>query len=121
MDRAESSELLSVEVAYARPDVQLVLPLTVSAGTTAAQAIELSGILERFPEIDLSQQKIGIFGKLVSPDTALRTRDRVEIYRGLIADPKAARKQRAAQKQAAASDAQGEATEDSSEAGPKSE
>jgi hypothetical protein len=66
-------------------------------GSTVLQAVEQSGILTRHPEVDLAQNKLGIFAKLVKPDTPLRDRDRVEIYRPLIADPKAARKQRAAE------------------------
>ena len=92
-----SVDPLKVEVAYALPDEQLILVLEVPSGTTARQAIERSGILERFPGIDLDTQKIGIFGKLNKPDYVLRPGDRVEIYRPLIADPKAVRKQRAAE------------------------
>ncbi len=92
----ESVELISVEVAYARPDEQVILRLEVMPGTTLLQAVEQSGILERFPEIDTGKLKAGIFGKLKKPDQALRGGDRVEIYRPLIADPKQVRKERAA-------------------------
>jgi len=91
-----SADLLTVEVAYARPDEQLIISLEVPPGTTLRQAIEQSGILERFHEIDLGDAKVGIFGKLKKPDETLRAGDRVEIYRPLIADPKEVRKQRAA-------------------------
>jgi uncharacterized protein len=84
-----------VEIAYARRESQLIIPLEVDPTLTAEQAIRRSGILERFPEIDLTVNKIGIFGKLISLDQPLRTGDRVEIYRPLIADPKQARQQRA--------------------------
>ena len=84
-----------VEVAYAKPDEQVIIPVVAQAGMTAAVAIAASGILIRFPEIDLAQNKIGIFGKLVKPDTVLRDKDRVEIYRKLIADPKEVRRKRA--------------------------
>lgn len=84
-----------VEVAYAKPDEQVIIPVVAQAGMTAAVAIATSGILIRFPEIDLAQNKIGIFGKLVKPDTVLRDKDRVEIYRKLIADPKEVRRKRA--------------------------
>ena len=90
------SEIL-IEVAYALPQQQIILPVKVAEGTTAAQAVEASGILQKFPEIDLQQNKLGIFGKLVKPDLVLRERDRVEIYRPLIADPKEVRRQRAAE------------------------
>lgn len=93
----ENAELLKVEVAYALPGEQQIFTLEVPPGTTALQAIERSGVLERFPDIDLGVQKIGIFGKLNKPDYVLRPGDRVEIYRPLIADPKAVRKQRAAE------------------------
>ncbi|MGD8408123.1 MAG: RnfH family protein [Thiohalophilus sp.] len=95
---AEKSKI-PVEVAYARPDEQLIIPLEVPPGTTVQQAIELSGILEHFPEIDLNENKLGVFGKITKPDTELREKDRVEIYRPLIADPKESRRRRAAKKE----------------------
>lgn len=91
-----SSEIL-VEVAYALPQQQVIIPMKVAEGTTAEQAVQASGILKKFPEIDLAQNKLGIFGKLTKNDTVLRERDRVEIYRPLIADPKEVRRQRAAE------------------------
>jgi len=87
---------ITVEVAYALPDEQLIVPVKVNEGITAESAIQASGILNKFPEIDLNINKVGIFGKLVKLDTVLRHLDRVEIYRPLIADPKEVRKQRAA-------------------------
>lgn len=90
-------ETIQVEVAFARPDTQMIIPLQVPVGTTLEQAIELSGIREHFPEIDLAKNKVGIFGKLSKLDAVLRDHDRVEIYRKLIADPKQVRKERAAQ------------------------
>lgn len=94
MDKAEK---IPVEVAYALSGEQVILELEVERGTTLRQAIERSGILERFPDIDLEQNKVGIFGKLSKLDNELMARDRVEIYRPLIADPKEVRKQRAAE------------------------
>jgi putative ubiquitin-RnfH superfamily antitoxin RatB of RatAB toxin-antitoxin module len=91
-----NNEIL-VEVAYALPEQQLILELMVPEGTTAEHAVQHSGITRKFPEIDLTQNKLGIFGKLVKGDTVLRERDRVEIYRPLIADPKEVRRQRAAE------------------------
>lgn len=85
-----------VEVAYALPNEQLIVPIKVSKGITAEQAIKASGIMRKFPEIDLAINQIGIFGKLSKLDVPLRHLDRVEIYRPLIADPKEVRKQRAA-------------------------
>lgn len=92
MNRSE----IIVEVAYARPNEQLIVPIKVAEGITAEQAIKSSGILDKFPEIDLAVNKVGIFGKLTKLETPLRHLDRVEIYRPLIADPKEVRKQRAA-------------------------
>lgn len=91
-----SKEIL-IEVAYALPQQQVIIPLKVAEGTTAAEAVEASGILQKFPEINLEQNKLGIFGKLIKNDTALREKDRVEIYRSLIADPKEVRRQRASE------------------------
>ncbi len=91
------SKSIPVEIAYALPTQQIILKLQVAEGTTAEQGVIASGIMQKFPEIDLSQNKIGIFGKLVKGDTVLREKDRVEIYRSLIADPKEVRKQRAAE------------------------
>jgi len=91
------SELITVEVAYALPQRQLIIPLQVAQGTTAQQAIEQSGILQEFPEIDLEKNKIGIFARLSKKDTPLKAGDRVEIYRPLIADPKEVRRQREAE------------------------
>lgn len=86
-----------VEVAYATPDEQLILALQVSAGTTLLQAVERSGMLDRFPDIDIAKARVGIFGKMAKQDAELKPGDRVEIYRPLIADPKEARKKRAAE------------------------
>jgi uncharacterized protein len=91
-----ANQLLHIEVAYALPHQQLIIPLQVSAETTIEQAIKDSGILMKFPEIDLTKNQIGIFGKLARLDGSLKNLDRIEIYRPLIADPKEVRKQRAA-------------------------
>jgi putative ubiquitin-RnfH superfamily antitoxin RatB of RatAB toxin-antitoxin module len=85
-----------VEVAYALEKKQTLLELEVSEGTTLKQAVELSGIIDTYPQIDLTKDKTGIFGKIAKLDTILREKDRVEIYRPLIADPKQVRKERAA-------------------------
>lgn len=91
------SEEIRVEVVYALPQKQEVIPLKVKSGATVSQAIEQSGILNDFPEIDLASAKTGIFSKQVKLDTVLRDRDRIEIYRPLIADPKEIRKKRLAE------------------------
>jgi putative ubiquitin-RnfH superfamily antitoxin RatB of RatAB toxin-antitoxin module len=90
------AEQIGVEVAYATPEEQRIVVLEVAPGTTLRQAVELSGILEYFSEIDLDKARVGIFGKLKKLDQPVRAGDRVEIYRPLIADPKAVRKKRAA-------------------------
>jgi hypothetical protein len=89
--------MLKVEVCYALPDKQVLVPLVLAEGATLQQALEASGLLEKNPEIDLQKNKFGIFSKLSKLDTVLRDRDRVEIYRPLVADPKEVRKQRAAE------------------------
>src|SRR6478736_1485874 len=88
---------LMAEVAYALPHEQVIIPVKITEGMTAETAIIASGITQKFPEIDLNVNKIGIFGKLSKLDTVLRHLDRVEIYRPLIADPKEVRRQRAAE------------------------
>jgi hypothetical protein len=94
---SDSPITLRVEVAYARPDEQLVIPVEAPAGATVEQVIVLSRIQDRFPEIDLKIVKVGVFGKLSKLSAVVRAGDRVEIYRPLLADPKAVRKQRAAE------------------------
>lgn len=86
---------ISIEVAYARSDTQLMLPMSVSRGTTAREAIQQSGLLEQFAEIDLESVAIGVFGERVDSAYILKAGDRVEIYRSLEIDPKQARKHRA--------------------------
>ncbi len=88
---------LSIEVTYPLPSKQDVYRLSVPQGSTVRDGIVASGILDKYPEIDLEKNKIGVFAKLVKLDNPLRDRDRIEIYRPLIADPKAVRKQRAAE------------------------
>jgi len=90
---------ISIEVAYARPDVQVILPLEVNSGASLIEAIHLSGILEQFSEIDVTKNKWGIFGKIAADNTILREHDRIEIYRPLIADPKESRRKRAEKKE----------------------
>jgi putative ubiquitin-RnfH superfamily antitoxin RatB of RatAB toxin-antitoxin module len=87
---------IRVEVAYARADQQLILEFQVDHTARVEQAISASGIVQRFPEINLTINKVGIFGKLTALDQPLRDQDRIEIYRPLIADPKSIRRKRAA-------------------------
>ena len=79
---------MKISVAYAMPEKQVWAELDVEDGCTVEKAIEQSKILIQFPSIDLSTQKIGIFGKFCKPDTVLNEGDRVEIYRAITADPK---------------------------------
>ena len=94
--REELSDRMTVEVAYALPQKQILISLSVKTGTTAMEAIEQSGLLLELPELSIENCKIGIFGKVVHRDVVLQPLDRVEIYRPLIADPKEARRLRAA-------------------------
>ena len=94
-----TEELIRVEVAYARPDQQVILTVDVPAGSSIEEAVKRSSIIDRFPEINLKENKVGIFGKAKTLDQALRAGDRVEIYRPLIADPKESRRQRAKEQQ----------------------
>ena len=88
---------INVEVAYAEPEKQIIRSVTVVAGTLIADAIEQSGIMRDFPEINLEAVKVGIFGKITSLQAKLNDGDRIEIYRPLIADPKEVRRKRAAE------------------------
>ncbi len=85
------------EVAYALPDRQTILVVESERELTVIEAVNESGILEVYPELQGTKLKLGVFGKLATEDTALYEGDRVEIYRPLIADPKEARKKRAAE------------------------
>lgn len=91
------ADKLNIEVVYAQADRQEVVKLTLAVGATVKSAVEASGLLQKYPDIDLSKNKLGVFAKLVKADAVLQDKDRVEIYRPLIADPKEVRKQRAAE------------------------
>jgi putative ubiquitin-RnfH superfamily antitoxin RatB of RatAB toxin-antitoxin module len=86
---------IQVEVVYALAHKRVIRQLSVPPGTTAEQAVVFSEITHLFPEINLSRNKLGIYGKLVKPATLLYDRDRVEIYRPLMVDPKESRRRRA--------------------------
>lgn len=92
-----NADVIEIEVAYGLPQEQVLLSLTVPAGTTARDAVALSRLAERYPDIDPAQVPLGIFGKLLkAPEQqVLRAGDRVEIYRPLLIDPKEARRLRA--------------------------
>jgi uncharacterized protein len=85
---------MNVGVCYAEADRQSWLRLEVPEDSTIEQAIKLSGLLTRYPEIDLSKQKVGIFGKLAKLDTVVKEGDRVEIYRQITADPAMVKRRR---------------------------
>ncbi|MBK7645954.1 MAG: RnfH family protein [Betaproteobacteria bacterium] len=106
------AEMINVDVCYALATKQEVVRLTLPEGANLQQALEASGLLAKFPEIDIKKNKFGIWNKLSKLDSLLRNQDRIEIYRPLIADPKEVRKQRAAEgkvmkKGAGESDAEG--------------
>ena len=88
---------MKIEVAYALRHKQTLLNIEVDDNASVEDAILQSNILKKYPEINLKKNKVGIFGKITSLDVKLREKDRVEIYRPLIADPKDVRKQRAAE------------------------
>ncbi|MFT6300209.1 MAG: putative ubiquitin-RnfH superfamily antitoxin RatB of RatAB toxin-antitoxin module [Saprospiraceae bacterium] len=108
-----NEKLISVEVAYALPERQQIIELQVPVGTTAFDAVKQSGIVEKFPEIDIDNVKMGIFGKTLGTkglklpkEQVLNSMDRVEVYRALIIDPKEIRRRRA-EKAASASKTKG--------------
>ena len=90
-------ESINVEVAYALPEKQIIRAVNVDAGTTIGAAIVQSGIMMDFPDLELEDAKVGVFGKAAAMTTVLSDGDRVEIYRPLIADPKEVRRKRAAE------------------------
>lgn len=89
------SDKINIEVVYALPHEQVLFELQAPQDITVDGAIRLSGILEKHPEIDLGRSKLGIYGKLARADAILRDKDRIEIYRPLLADPKEVRRKRA--------------------------
>ncbi len=79
--------MIQIGVAYATSEEQTWLDISVFEGATIKEAIEMSGILKKFPEIDLEKQKVGIYGEIKSLDTLVEDGDRVEIYRPIKIDP----------------------------------
>jgi putative ubiquitin-RnfH superfamily antitoxin RatB of RatAB toxin-antitoxin module len=92
---------IRVEVAYALPGEQIVVCVEMSVGARVEDAIRASGILASCPDLDLRTACVGVFGRAVRLETPLRDRDRVEIYRPLVADAKEVRRQRARERMAA--------------------
>lgn len=78
---------MQVGIAYADGGQQVWLRIEVPEGATVLDAIHQSGLLGRYPQIDLATQKVGVFGKVVKPDTVLAPGDRVEVYRPIVCDP----------------------------------
>ena len=95
MGSETEQKTIHIEVVFAMPDQQELLALDVAAGTTIAQAINLSGIAELFDGIELNSNQVGIFSQKATMDQVLRDGDRVELYRPLLADPMEARRRRA--------------------------
>lgn len=93
-----NGKLLHIQVVFAYPQEQRLLAADVASGSTVEAAIRASGMLEKHPEIDLQQMRVGVFGKLCALGDRVREGDRIEIYRPLQADPKQARRERAARK-----------------------
>lgn len=95
MARDDAQAPLHVEVAYSSAARKVdVTALDLPAGATVLHALRASRVLERHPEIDLTVQRVGVWGRAVALNQPLREADRVEIYRGLLVDPKEARRQR---------------------------
>ena len=89
---------MKIEVIYALTDRQELVTIDLPEGSMVIQAVEASGLLQKYPDIEPGgRNKLGVFAKLVKTDTVLHERDRVEIYRPLIADPKEVRRQKAAE------------------------
>lgn len=89
---AEDQPGIDVEVAVAWPELQVIVPLRLAEGATVADAIECAGLRERFPDLEISPERLGVFADRRAPDDRLRDGDRVEIYRPLKVDPKVARR-----------------------------
>lgn len=96
-----SPTVMQIEVAYARPDRQWLLALEVPTGATARDALLASGLLAGCPELQIGEPVLGVWSRKVTADTLLDPGDRLEVYRPLQADPKTARRQRAARQHAA--------------------
>ena len=93
-------KLITVTVVYALPAGAAELELELPAGSSVADALARSGIAARHPEIDLAVSAVGVYGLRVALDTLLADRDRVEIYRPLVADAKELRRRRASRREA---------------------
>lgn len=95
------SDMIHVEVVYALPHEQRVFNLVVNRNMTVEEIVKQSGVLALYPEIDLAKNKLGVFSRNIKLDATVRDKDRIEIYRPLLADPKEIRRKRAEQAKAA--------------------
>ncbi|MDN3696550.1 RnfH family protein [Vibrio cortegadensis] len=95
------SDMIHVEVVYALPHEQRVFNLVVNRNMTVEEIVQQSGVLALYPEIDLAKNKLGVFSRNIKLDATVRDKDRIEIYRPLLADPKEIRRKRAEQAKAA--------------------
>ncbi|MEZ8105337.1 MULTISPECIES: RnfH family protein [Vibrio] len=95
------SDMIHVEVVYALPHEQRVFNLVVNRNMTVEDIVQQSGVLALYPEIDLAKNKLGVFSRNIKLDATVRDKDRIEIYRPLLADPKEIRRKRAEQAKAA--------------------
>ena len=96
---ATASGTIRVEVAYGLPEEQFLMDVELPEGMTVREAIRRSGVLRRYPDIDLTVNRVGVFGVICTLDRPLSGGERVEIYRPLVADPKEVRRRRAAGEQ----------------------
>lgn len=88
-------DVIELEVAFAKPDKQIIVTIQLEKACSVQQAIDESGILQEYPEIDLTKLKVGIFGKVCDLERIVKAGDRVEIYRPLLQNPMDARRNRA--------------------------
>ena len=86
---------MKVTIVYATTDDQFLAELDLEDGSTVQHAIEQSGLLQQHTEISLNENRVGVFNQIVSLDTKLKDKDRVEVYRSLLIDPMEARRLRA--------------------------
>lgn len=93
-----NADTLHIQLCYALPEAAVLLELDIRQGSTLEEAINQSGLLSQYPDIDLSTNKVGVYGKLKPLDTKARDGDRIEIYRPLRADPMESRRRRAQHK-----------------------
>ena len=95
LQESAPADKITIEVVYGVPHKQKILTILLADGTTVEQAIIESGVIDLFPEIDLSINKVGVWNRTVKLTDTVNDLDRIEVYRPLIADPKDVRKRRA--------------------------